>query len=127
VLLPVGDCALLDEEGIQAVVERKTFENVLAEFGRMPSFHQQLGELESYAHSALVIEANYSNFLKPEKLKFYPPSFIRKAVAEIFALHPPSSYRFCRESEARPVMGGWLPGRFGLVLLCSASFRSGCF
>ncbi len=88
VLLPVGDYALLDEEGIQAVVERKTFENVLAEFGRMPAFHQQLGELESYAHSALVIEANYSDFLKPEKLKFYPPSFARKALAEIFALHP---------------------------------------
>lgn len=88
VSLPVGDYALLDEEGIRAVVERKTMENMLADFAQMPAVHQKLAELESYPHTALVIEANYSDFLKPEKLKFYPPSFARRALAEISALHP---------------------------------------
>ncbi len=88
VQLPAGDYALLDQEGIRAVVERKTFENMLAAFSAMPVFHQQMGELESYSHSALVIEANFADFLKTEKLKFYPASFASKALAEISALHP---------------------------------------
>lgn len=86
--LPIGDYALKNEDEIIAIVERKTFENLLSEFGRMPVFHQQLGELSTYKNSALVIEANYSDFLKPEKLKFYNPSFSAKAIAELYALHP---------------------------------------
>ncbi len=86
--LPAGDYALLDKDGIQAVVERKTLENMLTEFSRMSAFHQQLGELEAYPHSALVIEANFSDFLKPEKMRFYSPSFALKALSEMFALHP---------------------------------------
>jgi len=86
--LPVGDYALITEEGLKAVVERKTFENLLSDFGRMPLLHQALGELESYRHAALVIEANYADFLDPKKLRFYTPSFTAKALAEIQALHP---------------------------------------
>jgi len=86
--LPVGDYALKGDNGILAVVERKTFDNLLAEFGKMPVFHQQIGELSSYRHSALVIEANYSDFLNPNKLKFYNPLFAAKAIAELYALHP---------------------------------------
>jgi len=86
--LPVGDYALFSEESIRAIVERKTFENLLGEFGRMPVLHQRLGELEAYRYSALVIEANYGDFLNPKKLKFYTPSFTSKALAEIQALHP---------------------------------------
>ncbi|ODA43985.1 hypothetical protein THER_1264 [Thermodesulfovibrio sp. N1] len=86
--LPVGDYALKGENEILAVVERKTFDNLLAEFGRMQAFHQQLGELSAYKNSALVIEANYSDFLNPNKVKFYTPSFTAKAIAELYALHP---------------------------------------
>lgn len=86
--LPVGDYALKSENGIIAVVERKTFDNLIAEFGRMAVLHQQLGELSSYRYSALVIEANYSDFLKPDNLRFYTPSFAAKAIAELYALHP---------------------------------------
>jgi hypothetical protein len=86
--LPVGDYALKGDNEILAVVERKTFDNLLAEFGRMQAFHQQLGELSAYRHSALVIEANYSDFLNPNKIKFYTPSFAAKAIAELYALHP---------------------------------------
>ena len=86
--LPAGDYALFYKESIKAVVERKTFENLLGEFGRMPVLHQTLGELEAYRYSALVIEANYGDFLNPKKLRFYTSSFTSKAIAEIQALHP---------------------------------------
>ncbi|MEJ5375591.1 MAG: ERCC4 domain-containing protein [bacterium] len=87
--LPVGDYAVVDERGeILAVVERKTFENMLAEFGRMPLFHQQLAELCSYPNCALVIESNYGDFLNPSKVPYYKPSFMVMALAEINALHP---------------------------------------
>ncbi|MBI3354603.1 MAG: ERCC4 domain-containing protein [Nitrospirae bacterium] len=86
--LPAGDYGLKDHNGILALVERKTFDNLLAEFGKMPLFHQQLAELSAYRHSALVIEADYSDFLKPDRLKFYRPSFAVKAIAELYALHP---------------------------------------
>jgi len=73
---------------IMSIVEKKTFDNFLTEFGRMQAFHQQLGELSAYKNSALVIEVNYSNFLNPNKVKFYTPSFTSKAIAELYALHP---------------------------------------
>lgn len=84
----VGDYALKRNEELPAIVERKTYENIVAGFGRMSAFHQQLAELERYSLSALVIEANYSDFLKPEKLKYYSPVFSVKAIAEIFTFHP---------------------------------------
>ncbi|MEA1935509.1 MAG: ERCC4 domain-containing protein [Thermodesulfobacteriota bacterium] len=92
--LPVGDYALKENNRIVALVERKTLDNLLAEFGRMSIFHQQLSELESYRHAALVIEANYSDFLNPGKMKFYPPAFTGKAIAELHSFHPNLSIIF---------------------------------
>ena len=86
--LPVGDYALMGGSGPLAMVERKTFENLVAEFGTMHTLHHQLGELEAYGHAALVIEAPYADFLNPTKLRFYRPSFVAKAIAELYALHP---------------------------------------
>jgi len=71
--LSVGDYALKDGDSIAAIVERKTRDNLLHEFGRMSIFHRQLTELEAYRHAALVIEANYSDFLHPRKMTYYPP------------------------------------------------------
>lgn len=92
--LPVGDYALRSDTGLLAVVERKTFDNLVAEFGRMSVLHQQLAELEGYQHSALVIEADYSDFLNPTRLKFYAPTFAAKAIGEVFAFHPKLSIVF---------------------------------
>jgi len=86
--LPVGDYALKKGQRIHAVVERKTLDNICAEFSRMPIFHQQLSELEAYRNAALVIEANYSDFLNPDKMQYYPPAFTARAMAELHALHP---------------------------------------
>ena len=92
--LPMGDYALKDGNRLLAVVERKTMDNILHEFGRMPIFHQQLAELEAYHHAALVIEANYSDFLNPRKMMYYPPAFAAKAIAELHAYHPQLSIVF---------------------------------
>ncbi|RMG71265.1 MAG: hypothetical protein D6710_06255, partial [Nitrospirae bacterium] len=37
--------------------------------------------------AALVIEANYSDFLNPERVRFYSPTFVAKALGELFAMH----------------------------------------
>ena len=44
--------------------------------------------------TALVIEANYSDFLNPNKMKYYPPAFNAKAIAELHAYHPNLSIVF---------------------------------
>lgn len=87
-ILPAGDYALIIENEIKAVIERKTFDNMKAEFGQLHVFHQQLSELEAYKNSALVIESNYSDFLNTNKLKFYNPTFCSKIIAEIYSAHP---------------------------------------
>jgi hypothetical protein len=92
--LPVGDYALKKGNRIMAIIERKTMDNLLHEFGRMSAFHQQLAELETYRHAALVIEANYSDFLNPNKMKYYPPAFTARALAELHAYHPNLSIIF---------------------------------
>jgi hypothetical protein len=86
--LPAGDCALRGERGILAVVERKAVRNMLHDFGNMAPFHQKLGEMEAYEHSAVAIEAHYSDFLNPKMTHPYRPSFTTKALGELFALHP---------------------------------------
>ena len=61
--LAVGDYALLDLERIAAVVERKTFDNLLTDFGALQALHHQLEDLGSCDTPALVIEAQYADFL----------------------------------------------------------------
>ncbi|MGC8580590.1 MAG: ERCC4 domain-containing protein [bacterium] len=86
--LPAGDYALIDGGRIVSVVERKSFENMLHDFMQMHTIHQKIGEIEAYKHSAIVIEANYSDFLNPKKQTYYPVAFLAKAIAEIYAMHP---------------------------------------
>ena len=93
--LPIGDYALMDEDKIIAVVERKTFDNLLADFGVMPVLHQRLAELATYEHHALVVEALYADFLNPKKVKYYTPAFCARAVGELYALHPRLRIVFC--------------------------------
>lgn len=89
--LPVGDYALLVEERVTAVVERKSFENMLAEIVTLGVLHQKLGELESHPNAALVLEAQYGDFLDPSRLVRagkWTPSYLARVLAEIAAVHP---------------------------------------
>ena len=78
--ISAGDYALMDGDDMLAVVERKTLDNLLADFGTMPVLHQRLAELAAQDNHALVIEAPYADFLNPKKVHHYTPSFCAKAI-----------------------------------------------
>lgn len=86
--LPVGDYALVEDERLVAVVERKTRENLLGNVHEIKGLHQQLAELGSYPHAAMVVEAQYADFGNPAKIGRWPPSHLLRVIGEIAALHP---------------------------------------
>ncbi len=87
--LAVGDYALLRDGRIAAVVERKSFEHLLTEVSNVQALHQQLSDLAGRPHPALVIEAEYGDFLNPKRVAGrWPPSFLERFLAELSALHP---------------------------------------
>lgn len=93
--ISAGDYALMDGDEMLAVVERKTLDNFLSDFGMMPVLHQRIAELAAQDNHALVIEAPYADFLNPKKVHHYNPSFCAKAIAELYALHPRLRIVFC--------------------------------
>jgi len=87
--LAVGDYALLDGERVAAVVERKSFDNLLTDVGAIQALHLQLADLASHDRAALVIEAQYRDFLDPARLRGrWPPAHLARVLGEIAALHP---------------------------------------
>ena len=86
--LPVGDYALVEDERLVAVVERKTRENFLGNVHEIKGLHQQLAELGSYPHAAMVVEAQYADFGNPTKIGRWPASHLLRVIGEIAALHP---------------------------------------
>lgn len=98
--LPFGDYAIKDENGILAIIERKTFSNMVGELGRLTRFHQHLSELSTVKNAVLVIEANYSDFLDSSKMKPYFGNFGAKAIAEIQSMHPDLPIVFCGSRKA---------------------------
>jgi hypothetical protein len=86
--LAVGDYALVRGAIVRAVVERKTFDNLLNDIGTIRSFHQGLAQLASQPRAALVIEAQYADFLDASRTDPWKPAHIARVLAEIAALHP---------------------------------------
>ncbi len=110
--IPAGDYALMYGDNILAVVERKTLDNLLADFGMMPVLHQRLAELATHANHALVIEAPYADFLNSKKVHHYTPGFCASAIAELYALHPNLRIVFCAN---RKVANEWTRHYFSAV------------
>jgi len=86
--LPVGDYALTHKERLLAVVERKSFPNFLRDMCELRGLHQQIAELGSYAHAALVVEAQYADLGKPDRIGRWPAAHLLRVVGELAALHP---------------------------------------
>lgn len=87
--LAVGDYAVLHGHAIAAVVERKSFDNLLGDLGAIQALHQVCANLALAPRAALVVEAEYGDFLDPKRLAGrWPPSHIGRALAELHALHP---------------------------------------
>jgi len=87
--LPVGDYALLDGERMAAVVERKSFDNLLGDLGAMQAWHHALADLSRCERAALVIEAQYGDFLDERRLDGrWPRAHVARVLAEVAVLHP---------------------------------------
>jgi hypothetical protein len=87
--LAAGDYALYVSERLVAVVERKSHENLLGDLGAIQVFHQQLADLASYPRAAVVVEAQYADFLDAKRLQGrVSPRRLARALAELAALHP---------------------------------------
>ena len=110
--LAAGDYALIDGDQVIAVVERKTFENLLSGLGVMPLLHQQLLELATYEHHALVVEAPYEDFLTTKKVHHLTPAFCAAAIAELYAAHPALRMVFCAN---RKTANEWTRNYFAAV------------
>ncbi len=110
--LPAGDYALLDRDNVVAVIERKTLDNMLADFGVMPVLNQRLLELTSYVHHALVVEAPYEDFLDARKTRHYSPTYCAPAIAELYTRHPRLRIVFCAN---RKTANEWARNYFSAV------------
>ena len=99
--LPVGDYALLRDEEIVAVVERKT----PADFGRAAVGGQLglvLAELGQVGHGALVVEGRLSDVLKAaDRVK---PGWLLNVIAALQVEHPRVSWMF---AETRQLAEEW--------------------
>jgi hypothetical protein len=111
-VIPSGDYAVMDGDEALAVVERKTLDNLQADFGTMPVLHQRLAELAARENHALVIEAPYADFLNSKKMHHYTPGFCTKAIAELYVLHPSLRIVFCSN---RKVANEWTRHFFSAV------------
>ena len=87
--LAAGDYALVEDDRVVAVVERKSFDNLLHDVGALQALHQQLADLASYGAAAFVIEAQYADFLDEQRVKGrWPVDYLSRVLAEITVLHP---------------------------------------
>jgi hypothetical protein len=120
--LDCGDYALLDGDEMMAVVERKTLDNMLADFGVMPLLHQRLLELASRHNNALVIEAPYEDFLNPGRVHHYSPAFCAAAIAELYVNFPGLRITFCSNRKAA---NAWTASYFAAVHASTLAIRQG--
>ncbi len=86
--LPVGDYALLHDHALAAVVERKSFDNLLGDIASIQVLHQQLAELEAYPHAAVVVEAQYADFLDRSRIGKWSAARVNRMLGELAACHP---------------------------------------
>ncbi|MHB8631985.1 MAG: ERCC4 domain-containing protein [Candidatus Limnocylindria bacterium] len=99
--LPIGDYAILHDEEIAAVIERKT----PADFATAAIGGQlglALAELGQLRHAALVVEGRLSDVLKAaERVR---PGWLLSVVAALQVEHPGVSWMF---AETRPLAEQW--------------------
>lgn len=110
--LPFGDYALMEGERVMAAVERKTFDNLLADFGNLAILRQRILELAACEHHAFVVEAPYEDFLNPRKLHHYTAAFCAAAIADMYAAYPHLRLVFCAN---RKTANEWTRNYFAAV------------
>ncbi|MEO0143244.1 MAG: ERCC4 domain-containing protein [candidate division WOR-3 bacterium] len=93
--LPVGDYALIKDGKIVAIAERKSLDNFLNQVSTYDSFKAILNELATYPYKALILEAPYSDFLNPRKIKPYRASYIAGILSDLAVRFPTIQIVFC--------------------------------
>lgn len=87
--LAAGDYALLHGERIVAVVERKTFANLITDIYSAQTLRNKLSELSAYERAAMVVEGQYADLTDTSRLPPQcSPSHLARMVGELAATHP---------------------------------------
>ncbi|MFP4484602.1 MAG: ERCC4 domain-containing protein [Spirochaetaceae bacterium] len=111
--LPAGDYALDVDGEVIAVAERKTFENLLTDFATLRVLHGKLEDLSRWRHAAMVIEAQYRDFLDTRKLAGRrPASHVARVLAELHVRHPTVQIIYAGSRKAAAQWcAAWFQGR----------------
>lgn len=72
------------------------------DLGAIQALHHALADLARYDRAALVIEAQYADFLDLQRLEGrWPAAYLAKAIAEMTALHPSLPVIFAGNRNSR--------------------------
>ncbi len=87
--LAVGDYALLTDDRVSVVIERKSYDNLLGDINAIQALHHHWADLARLDRSVVVVEAQYGDFLNERRLAGrWPASHVARVLAELSALHP---------------------------------------
>lgn len=103
--LPVGDYALIHDEDLIAIAERKTRDNFLHEIATFEVLRAKLQEMSSFPYIAVVFESPYADFINPKKLSYYSASFIAELLADLSVEFDKVQFIFCSN---RKVANEWV-------------------
>ncbi|MFP4068067.1 MAG: ERCC4 domain-containing protein, partial [Spirochaetaceae bacterium] len=111
--LPAGDYAVEVHGELAAVAERKTYENMLSDFAAVKVLHGKLADLSRWRHAALIIEAEYRDFLSTAKLAGrWPAAHAARVLSELHVLHPSVQIIYAGSRKAAEQWcGAWFAAR----------------
>jgi len=94
--LPVADYALVKNEKILAVVERKTLRDFIHCISTYDALKMSLSEMLLFKYRAVVFEFPYSDFINPKKNPHYSPSYTADIIADLMVRFPEIQFVFHR-------------------------------
>lgn len=97
--LPVADYALVKDNEIVALVERKTLDNFIHCVATYDALKMSLSEMLNFEYRALVFESSYRDFINPKKNPHYPPSYMADIIADLMVSFPEVQFVFQRSRK----------------------------
>lgn len=97
--LPVADYALVEDDEIVALVERKTLDNFIHCVATYDVLKMSLSEMLEFKYKAVVFESSYRDFINPKKNPFYPPSYMADIIADLMVSFPEVQFVFQRSRK----------------------------
>ena len=92
-ILPAGDYALVVDDKVVAIAERKTKDNFFHEMSHLDVFRIKLEEMSKYSYRVVLFEGDYVSFVSM-KNKYWKGSFVAKVLADLFAEFPNIQFIF---------------------------------